>query len=104
MRIINGAELKAMQNEGKRIVVDFYADWCGPCKMLAPVMEELAESYAGQVEIVKINVDDNQDIAMEYGVMSIPNVLGFKGANVVCQSVGFKPKPAMEEFVKEVLK
>ena len=65
------------------VLVDFYADWCGPCKAMAPVVEALAEEYRGKAKVGKINTDDNQDIAMEYGIMSIPTFLVFKGGKVV---------------------
>ncbi len=103
MRILSGKEIKEMQAAGKKVVVDCYADWCGPCKMLGPIMEELAEEYAGKLEIVKLNVDDEQDFAKEYGVMSIPTVIAFNGNDIVKTNVGYQPKAAMEEFVKVLL-
>ena len=70
------------------VLVDFYADWCGPCKMLSPLVEAAEPLYAGKVVIGKLNVDDNTDIAEAYGVMSIPTLLAFKGGQVVNTSVG----------------
>lgn len=74
------------------VLVDFWAAWCGPCKMLAPTIEELAKEYEGKVKVGKINVDEQQELASKYGIMSIPTVLVFKGGNVAAQSVGFVPK------------
>lgn len=103
MKILNGNEIKELQSQGKLIVVDFYADWCGPCKMLTPIMEELAKEYEGKVEIVKLNVDNDNSFAREYGVMSIPTVISFKGDKIVAQSVGYKPKNEMEALVRGLL-
>ena len=81
------------------VLVDFWASWCGPCKMLGPVISELAEEYEGKVKVGKVNVDDEEDLAMEYGVQSIPTVLLFKGGEVVEQSLGFKPKAAFKAML-----
>jgi len=81
------------------VLVDFWASWCGPCKMLGPVISELAEEYEGKVKVGKVNVDDEEDLAMEYGVQSIPTVLLFKGGEVVEQSLGFKPKAAFKDML-----
>lgn len=74
------------------VLVDFWASWCGPCRMLAPTIEELAKEYEGKVKVGKINVDEQQELASKYGIMSIPTVLVFKNGNVAAQSVGFVPK------------
>ena len=79
------------------ILVDFWAEWCGPCKMIAPVLEELASELDGQLVIGKLDVDANQDTAMAYGVMSIPTLLLFKGGEPVDRIVGFQPKPQLEK-------
>ena len=73
-------------------VVDFWAVWCGPCKMIAPVLEEIAEEYDGQVSIAKLDVDHNSQSAMQYGVMSIPTLIIFKDGQAVERIVGFMPK------------
>jgi thioredoxin 1 len=73
-------------------VVDFWAVWCGPCKMIAPVLEEIAEEYDGQLQVVKLDVDHNNQSAMHYGVMSIPTLIVFKGGQPVERIVGFMPK------------
>ena len=79
-------------NSDKPVMVDFYADWCGPCKMLSPVVESLEPAYEGRVKIGKINVDDNPEIAEKYGVMSIPALIFFKGGEAVDQTVGVIPQ------------
>jgi thioredoxin 1 len=74
------------------VVVDFWAEWCGPCKMIAPVLDELAGEYDGKVKIGKVNIDDHQQLAINYGINSIPTLLFFKGGKVVEQIVGMKSK------------
>lgn len=85
------------------VLVDFYADWCGPCKAMAPVVEALAEEYRGKAKVGKINTDDNQDIAMEYGIMSIPTFLVFKGGKVIKKMIGMQDKRTLVAAVEEAL-
>ena len=85
------------------VMVDFYADWCGPCKMLAPTVEQLAEDYAGKAKIGKVNVDDNMKLASEYGIMSIPAILYFKNGRVVDQIVGAVPRKQLEQKLTALL-
>ena len=79
------------------VMVDFYADWCGPCRMVAPIVEELAGEYAGKVKIGKINVDENPNTAKQYIVMSIPTILFIKGGKVVDQVIGALPKASLQQ-------
>ena len=85
------------------VLVDFWATWCGPCKMLAPVIDELAGEYAGKVKFVKIDIDDNPDTATRYGIMSIPTVIIFKGGEAVSRTVGLQPKPALKSKLDAAL-
>lgn len=81
----------------KPVLVDFYADWCGPCKMMAPVIEELAKEYEGNFKIGKLNVDDNPDTARQYRVMSIPTMIIYKNGEAVDTIVGFTAKNALKQ-------
>lgn len=83
------------------VLVDFWAAWCGPCKMIAPVLEELDSEMSDQVQIVKLDVDENQETAQKYGVMSIPTLILFKDGEKVDQTMGFQPKDALEQFVQK---
>src|SRR5512135_3187726 len=78
-------------------LVDFWAPWCGPCRMVAPVVEELADEYAGKVNFVKVNTDENPTTAMRYGIRSIPTLLVFKGGSAVGQIIGFRPKSDLKQ-------
>ena len=81
------------------VVVDFWAEWCGPCKMIAPALEEISNELNGKVKIVKLNIDDNPDIAVKFGVRSIPTLAIFKNGQVADISVGAKPKTALNAWI-----
>lgn len=85
------------------VLVDFYADWCGPCKMLAPVLEELAEDLEGKAKVVKVNVDKENALAAKYQVQSIPSLKLMKDGKVIDETMGFQPKPKLAEFVNKAL-
>ena len=78
------------------VFVDFYADWCGPCKMMSPVIDQLAAEYEGKIKVGKVNVDENNDLAVKYDIMSIPNMIFFKNGQPVDRIVGAIPKPQMK--------
>ena len=82
------------------VLVDFWAAWCGPCKMLAPTIAELAEEYEGKVKVCKYNIDDDASVAIKYGVASIPTVLLFKDGDVANKTIGFVPKAEIEAMLK----
>jgi thioredoxin 1 len=93
-----------VENYNGAVMVDFYADWCGPCKMMGPVVEELSEKYDGRVRVGKINVDESEETAAKYRVMSIPSILFFKNGKVVDTSVGAVPISSLIERLDNLIK
>jgi thioredoxin 1 len=81
------------------VVVDFWAEWCGPCRMIAPALEEIAGSMGDKVKIVKLNVDENPKTAEKYGIMSIPTLMLFKGGELASRQVGAAPKQKLEQWI-----
>jgi len=87
----------------KPVLVDYWAEWCGPCRQVAPVLEEIATEYASKIEIVKLNVDQNPEVVRTYGIMNIPTLTVFKDGQVVKEIVGAKPKSALLRELEDFL-
>jgi thioredoxin 1 len=101
---VNDSSFDQMVLQSKTpVLVDFWAAWCGPCRMVAPIVEELAGEYEGKVTMVKLNVDENPQIASQYGIMSIPTLLIFKDGAPVSNIVGFRPKAELKRNLDDVL-
>jgi len=100
---ITDESFKEIMNGDKPVVIDFWAEWCGPCKMIAPAIEDLAKEYEGKAVIGKLNVDENDEVAGEYGIRSIPTVLFFKNGVLKDKHIGAAPKNLLEEKLKAIL-
>jgi len=87
----------------KPIMVDFWAEWCGPCRAVSPILDQIATEHAEKIDVVKLNVDDNPETAMKYQITSIPTMKVFKSGEVVKTVIGAKPKPALESDLQEFL-
>lgn len=85
------------------VMVDFWASWCGPCRSMAPVIEQVADEFKGQIKVAKLNVDDNKDITQRYGIKGIPTLLFFQKGKVVAQEVGYSPKDSVVKKLKYLL-
>ena len=100
---ITDSNFQEILSEGKPVVIDFWAPWCGPCKMVGPIIDELATEYEGKVIIGKCDVDENGDVAAEYGIRNIPTVLFFKNGELVDKQVGSAPKSAYVAKIEAIL-
>lgn len=96
---INSSNFEEILNTDKPVMIDFWAAWCGPCRMIAPLVDELHEEYADKAVIGKVDVDSNQEIAMKYGVRNIPTILFIKNGEVVDKSVGAVPKNVLSDKI-----
>lgn len=102
-RVTDADFTNRVHNQAGLVVVDFWAEWCGPCRMIAPVLEDLATEYGEQVTIAKLNVDENPETAARFGVRSIPTLLFFKGGERVDQVIGAVPRGAIKEKIDKYL-
>ncbi len=101
---VNDANFEEMVLQSdKPVLVDFWAEWCGPCRMVAPVVEELSQDYEGKLLVTKVDVDSNPETAMKFGIRNIPTILFFKGGEVVDKHVGAAPKAALAKKVDALL-
>ena len=100
---VNAATFDSLLTEELPVLIDFWAPWCGPCRTLSPIVNELADDLAGRIKVAKCNVDDNQDIAMKYGVMSIPTLVMLKGGKEAMRTVGAMPKARLMAELEKAL-
>lgn len=100
---LNAEELNTLIAEEDVLLVDFWATWCGPCKMLAPVIDSLAEKFKGKVKFAKIDVDDERELAMHYGIQSIPTVLIFKNGKLQTTEMGYQPEDVYTGILESLL-
>jgi thioredoxin 1 len=103
VREINDSDFKAVIAEGKPVVIDLWAPWCGPCRMMGPVVDELAEEFAGKVVVCKMNVDDNEEVPALFNVMNIPTLLFFNNGQLVNRHVGAARKADLQPLFEGLL-
>ena len=95
--------VEVFESDSPLVIVDFWAPWCGPCRQVAPILDELATQYAGRVKIVKVNTDENPQVASDYGIVSIPTMHFVKGGEIVSTLTGARPKPALVAEIEKAL-
>ncbi len=104
-KVFNYEANKEWKFEGERpAIVDFYADWCGPCKMVSPVLDKISEEYAGKLDVFKVNTDEEQELSAVFGIQSIPTILFVPAEGQPQAAMGALPKAAIEKAIKDVLK
>ena len=99
-KVASNTNFSELLQDSKLVIVDFWATSCGPCRMLSPILDEVEEEMADQISVVKVNVDDADEVAAQYRIMSIPTLLFFKNGELVDKTVGAMPKPALVEKIK----
>ncbi|MFH1749726.1 MAG: thioredoxin [bacterium] len=103
--VLTGENFKKQVSDNKSIVlVDFWAPWCGPCKMISPILDEISEEYSGKIKIAKLNVDEAGEVATKYNIMSIPTILFFKKGKVFDQIIGMQDKKNITDKIDELIK
>ena len=100
MKVATNTNFNELLQDEKLVIVDFWATWCGPCRMLSPILDEVEEEMADQIAVVKVNVDDAEEIAAQFRIMSIPTLLFFKNGQMVDKTVGAMPKATLVERIK----
>ena len=100
---ITDANIAGLMAEGKPMILDFWATWCGPCQMVSPMIDELAEEFNGKIIVGKVNVDENSDLPSQYGIRNIPTILFFKGGELVNKLVGAQSKAKLQEEAQKLL-
>ena len=100
MKVATNTNFNELLQDSKLVIVDFWATWCGPCRMLSPILDQIEEEMPDQITVVKVNVDDADEIAAQYSIMSIPTLLFVKNGEIVDKTVGAMPKPALLEKIK----
>lgn len=103
MLAITDTNYEELAAQGKPMVIDFWATWCGPCRKIAPIIEALANDYADQAIIGKVDIEENEDLAAKFGIRNIPTVLYIKNGEIVDKQVGAAPRPTLEEKLKGIL-
>ena len=100
---ITSENFESLKNGDKPLVIDFWATWCGPCRMVAPIISKLAEKYEGKVVVGKCDVEENEDMAVEFGIRNIPTILCFKGGQIANKVVGAQSEAKLDEMIQSLL-
>jgi len=100
---INAEQFEKELKETENLVVDFWTPWCAPCRMIAPIIDNVAKKFEGEVKIVKVNIDESREVALKYNIMSIPTIIFFKKGEVKDKFLGLIPEPKIEEFINRNL-